>query len=120
MTTDQTIKCSICKTPFLWTAAEQRGADEPGELKPDRCPMCRRLAPAAGRLRGIVKWYSRGKGYGFITTTQGADVFLHKSVLSEGQAPCVGQLVEFVLAQGPRGVQAESVRDPGHNGRCGR
>ncbi len=71
--------------------------------------MCRRLAPASGRQRGIVKWYSRGKGYGFITTVQGADVFLHKSVLREGQAPCAGQLVEFALAQGPRGIQAENL-----------
>ncbi len=105
MTGDQTIKCAVCKTPFLWTAAEQRG----DEARPDRCPMCSRLAPPAGRLRGVVKWYSRGKGYGFITTVQGADVFLHKSVLAEGQAPCAGQLVEFALAEGPRGVQAEGV-----------
>ncbi|MGE5602187.1 MAG: cold shock domain-containing protein [Nitrososphaerales archaeon] len=103
MTGDQTIKCSICKTPFLWTVAEQRGP------KPDRCPMCQRLAPAAGRQRGIVKWYSRAKGYGFITTVQGEDVFIHKSMLREGQSPCAGQLVEFALAHGPRGIQAESV-----------
>ena len=62
--------------------------------------MCRRIAPAAGRQRGIVKWYSRGKGYGFITTVQGADVFLHKSALAEGQSPCAGQLVEFALSEG--------------------
>ncbi len=105
---DQTIKCSVCKTPFLWTAAEQRAAGEDA-AKPDRCPMCRRIAPASGRQRGIVKWYSRGKGYGFITTVQGTDIFVHKSVLAEGQAPCAGQLVEFSVAQGPRGVQAEGL-----------
>jgi cold shock protein len=115
MTGDQTIKCSVCKTPFLWTVAEQRAAAgqppaaENGEPKPDRCPMCRRLAPAAGRQRGIVKWYSRTKGYGFITTVQGQDVFVHKSSLREGQVLCAGQLVEFALGDGPRGVQAESV-----------
>lgn len=115
MANDQAIKCVVCKTPFLWTAAEQRasalsfGASDPPEPRPDRCPMCRRLAPGVGRQRGIVKWYSRGKGYGFITTVQGVDVFLHRSVLHEGQAPCAGQLVEFALAQGPRGVQAENL-----------
>ncbi len=103
MTGDQTIKCTVCKTPFVWTAAEQAGP------KPDRCPMCRRIAPGAGRLRGLVKWYSRAKGYGFITTVQGADVFFHKSGLGEGQAPCAGQLVEFALTHGERGVQAEGV-----------
>ena len=69
--------------------------------------MC--LAPPAGRQRGIVKWYSRAKGYGFITTVQGADVFFHKSGLQEGQSPCAEQLVEFSLTQGPRGVQAEGI-----------
>ncbi len=102
MNGDQVIKCTICRTPFLWTATER------GE-RPDRCPMCRRIAPAAGRQRGIVKWYSRGKGYGFITTAQGADVFLHKSALAEGQSPCAGQLVEFALGEGARGIQAERV-----------
>jgi cold shock protein len=108
------MKCVICKTPFLWTASEQKAAaqaapDEQGPARPDRCPMCRRIAPAAGRMRGIVKWYNRTKGYGFITTVQGQDVFVHKSELAEGLAPCAGQLVEFGLEQGPRGIQAGSV-----------
>jgi CspA family cold shock protein len=93
----------------VWTAAEQRGAAEQGDEKPDRCPMCRRIAPATGRLRGIVKWYSRAKGYGFITTVQGQDVFVHKSFLNEDLTPCAGQLMEFALAEGPRGIQAECV-----------
>ncbi len=71
--------------------------------------MCRKLAPAAGRQRGIVKWYSRGKGYGFISPAQGADVFLHKSGLRPEQTPCAGQLVEFSITHGPRGVQASDV-----------
>jgi cold shock CspA family protein len=111
VTSDQIIRCAVCKTPFLWTGGEQREALA-GELepsKPDRCPMCRRLAPAAGRLRGVVKWYSRNKGYGFITTVQGQDVFLHKSALGDGQALVAGQLVEFAVTQGSRGVQAASV-----------
>lgn len=104
MSGDQTIRCSVCGTPFIWTVAEQRNTP-----KPDRCPMCRRIAPAAGRQRGIVKWYSRAKGYGFITTARGADVFMHKSMLPEGKSPRAGQLVEFALAEGPRGVQAEAI-----------
>ena len=71
--------------------------------------MCRKLAPAAGRQRGIVKWYSRGKGYGFISLAEGPDVFLHKSGLRPEQVPCVGQLVEFSVTHGPRGVQASDV-----------
>ena len=115
MTADQTIKCVVCKTrlpvdgqrtPALKQAAERR----------DRSRIA---APCAGGLRprpdgcaGIVKWYSRGKGYGFITTVQGPDVFLHKSVLAKARSPCAGQLVEFALTQGPRGVQAGERGDP--------
>lgn len=103
MTPDQIIKCTTCDTPFVWTRGEG------GDARPEYCPMCHKLAPAAGRLRGIVKWYSRGKGYGFITPAHGADVFLHKSGLRSGQVPCAGQLVEYAVTNGPRGVQATDV-----------
>lgn len=103
MTPDRIIKCAVCDTPFVWTRGEE------ADPQPEYCPMCRKLAPASGRLRGIVKWYSRGKGYGFITPAQGADVFLHKSGVLGGQVPCAGQLVEYAVTNGPRGVQASDV-----------
>ena len=104
MPRDQIIHCAECATPFVWTAFEQARA----AAAPERCPMCRRLAPTVGRERGLVKWFSRAKGYGFITPTAGPEVFLHKSGLATGQPlPRVGQLVEFTLSRGTRGVQAE-------------
>ena len=66
--------------------------------------------PAPGRQRGLVKWYSRGKGYGFITPAEGADVFVHKSGLgATADSLRAGQLVEFGVSQGARGMQAEQV-----------
>jgi len=57
-----------------------------------------------------VKWYSRGKGYGFITPIQGGDVFVHKSgLVGEAAALRVGQLVEFGVSHAARGAQAEQV-----------
>lgn len=77
---------------------------------PDLCPGCRRLAPAAGRQRGLVKWYSRGRGYGFITPAAGPEVFVHKSALAdEALSLRAGQLVEFGVSHGPRGIEAERV-----------
>lgn len=62
------------------------------------------------RQRGLVKWFSRAKGYGFITPITGPEVFLHKSGLAVDQAlPSAGQLVEFSLGHGSRGAQAENV-----------
>jgi cold shock protein len=72
--------------------------------------MCSRLAPAPGRERGVVKWYGRAKGYGFITPTQGADLFVHKSALDPAHpALRAGQLVEFSRTVTASGVQAGDV-----------
>lgn len=105
MRRDLVIRCAECDTPFVWMAEGQWDA-----APPTRCPACRRLAPAPGRQRGIVKWYSRGRGYGFITPLQGADVFVHKSGLTgESAALRAGQLVEFSVSHTSRGAQAEQV-----------
>ena len=102
MPRDPIVECAVCRTPFV----AMTEAAQPGE---SRCPMCQRIAPPPGRRRGIVKWYSRGKGYGFITPVDGADVFLHKSGLAAEQAPRIGQLVEFHVTHGARGAQAVDV-----------
>jgi len=102
---DLFLQCVECDTQFVWTVDEQtEGA------QPTLCPACRKLAPAPGRQRGLVKWYSRGKGYGFITPVAGAEVFVHKSGLdTAADALRAGQLVEFGVSQGARGTQAEQV-----------
>ncbi len=106
MAEDRILHCQECGISFLWAAEEQaRGAAPPA-----LCPMCRRLAPPAGQRRGTVKWFSRSKGYGFITATDGTEIFVHKSGLAAGQAPLrAGQLVQFGVSAGERGVQAEAV-----------
>lgn len=105
MSGDHLLRCAECDTQFVWTAGERHAGAQPA-----LCPGCRRLAPAPGRQRGVVKWYSRGKGYGFITPAQGADVFVHKSgLVGESAALRVGQLVEFSVSHAARGAQAEQV-----------
>jgi cold shock protein len=102
---DLFLQCAECGTQFVWTVGEQTIGPQP-----DLCLGCRKLAPASGRQRGLVKWYSRGKGYGFITPEAGADVFVHKSGLGAmADALRAGQLVEFGVSQGARGMQAEQV-----------
>lgn len=62
---------------------------------------------------GIVKWFNAEKGFGFITPDDGgADVFAHSSAIqSQGLKSLEeNQKVEFDLAQGPKGLQAENVR----------
>ena len=61
--------------------------------------------------KGTVKWFSNQKGYGFIATEDGKDVFVHHtSVKGEGYKSLQeGQAVEFDIVQGPKGEQAANV-----------
>jgi CspA family cold shock protein len=61
--------------------------------------------------KGKVKWFSNQKGYGFITTEEGKDVFVHhSSIQGEGYKSLdEGQEVEFEVQQGPKGEQAVNV-----------
>ncbi|RAV02383.1 cold-shock protein [Paenibacillus sp. YN15] len=60
---------------------------------------------------GTVKWFNAEKGYGFITSDEGGDVFVHYSAITgEGfKSLDEGQKVSFTVVQGNRGPQAENV-----------
>lgn len=60
---------------------------------------------------GKVKWFSKQKGYGFIESENGSDVFVHySSIMGDGFRTLEeGQDVEFDVIQGPRGDQASNV-----------
>jgi CspA family cold shock protein len=61
---------------------------------------------------GTVKWFNAEKGYGFISQSDGADVFVHFSAIQMNgyRALEEGQQVEFEVNEGPKGLQAASVR----------
>jgi CspA family cold shock protein len=66
------------------------------------------------RSSGTVKWFNNAKGFGFITRDGGDggdDVFVHfRSITGDGYKSLdEGQLVEFNLIEGPKGLQAEEV-----------
>ena len=60
---------------------------------------------------GKVKWFNAQKGYGFIVTEEGNDVFVHYSgVISEGYKSLQeGDDVQFELTKGKNGDQAVNV-----------
>lgn len=62
-------------------------------------------------MQGKVKWFNSDKGFGFIETNEGNDVFVHFSAIQgEGFKTLEeGQSVTFDVVEGTRGPQAANV-----------
>ena len=60
---------------------------------------------------GTVKWYNPEKAYGFITTEEGRDLFVHRNSIADGRPWLIdGQGVEFTVGQGQKGPEAADGR----------
>ena len=62
--------------------------------------------------KGVVKWFNENKGYGFIQSEDGTDVFVHFSAIDDSGFRSLkeGQEVEFEITQGQKGPQASNVK----------
>jgi len=62
-------------------------------------------------MTGTVKWFNGEKGFGFITSEEGTDVFAHFSQINkEGYKTLEeGQKVSFDVVNGAKGPQAENI-----------
>ncbi len=63
-------------------------------------------------MQGTVKFFNSEKGFGFISREGGDDVFVHYSNISGDGYKSLdeGQLVEFDVAPGRKGEEAQNVR----------
>lgn len=59
---------------------------------------------------GKVRFFDEAKGFGFIQGEDGQQVYLHASVIPEGETVQAGTRLEYSVADGRRGPQALSVR----------
>ncbi|MFC3394409.1 cold shock domain-containing protein [Brenneria rubrifaciens] len=68
----------------------------------------------SNKMTGLVKWFDAGKGFGFITPTDGSkDVFVHFSAIlglgNDYKSLDEGQKVEFNVESGQKGPSAVNV-----------
>jgi CspA family cold shock protein len=75
------------------------------------CPTCFFGAKTLPKQQGKVKWFNPRKGYGFIATEAGDEVFFHQEQLLDvgDQAPREGQAVRFHLHYPRKGPEALNV-----------
>ncbi len=65
---------------------------------------------------GTVKWFNSEKGFGFIKTEEGTDVFVHFSQINKEGFKTLeeGESVTFSVVEGTKGPQAENVTPIGY------
>jgi len=71
------------------------------------------VAPTGPKSRGRIKKMVRDRGFGFIRGDDGKEVFFHRSGLNgaDYDALSEGDVVEYVIQEGPRGARAEHVKN---------
>ncbi len=62
-------------------------------------------------MKGTVKNFNKNRGFGFITTEEGKDIFFHFSVIVDAEKTAeIGDKVELEVIDSPRGPRAASVK----------
>ncbi len=72
----------------------------------------RPTVPSGPKVKGRIKKLVRDRGFGFVRGDDGKEVFFHRSGLgaTEYDSLSEGDVVEYVVQEGPRGARAENVR----------
>lgn len=74
-----------------------------------------RTVPSGPKVKGRVKKLVPERGFGFVRGEDGKEVFFHRSGLGTNDYDSLseGDVVEYVVQEGPRGPRAENVRAVG-------
>lgn len=61
-------------------------------------------------MKGKVKMFNPGRGFGFITGDDGKDVYVHTSAIEGGAVLATGDAVEYEVESSDRGARAKGVK----------
>jgi len=61
-------------------------------------------------MKGKVKMFNSARGFGFITGDDGKDAYVHASAVEGGAILAVGDMVEYEVETGERGLRAKNVK----------
>jgi len=77
-----------------------------------RTASAQSAAPTGPKVKGKIKKLVRERGFGFVRGDDGREVFFHRSGLGPSDYDSLGEgdVVEYVVQEGPRGARAENVR----------
>lgn len=97
---------------MTWNSVGPKAAADTASAAPVQSDAGSQSPIASGRRVGTVKWFNDEKGFGFITQQSGPDVFVYYAAIQDVgyRTLDAGDLVEFEIAQGPKGLQAANVR----------
>jgi CspA family cold shock protein len=84
----------------------------PVKLFREEFALTERFVPSGPKVKGRIKKLVRDRGFGFVRGDDGKEVFFHRSGLgsTDYDALSEGDVVEYVVQEGPRGARAENVR----------
>ena len=61
-------------------------------------------------MNGKIKWYNARKGFGFVESEEGKDIFIHRSAVPAGVFLNEGDQIEFETEETDKGIKAVNIK----------
>ena len=109
---DLVVAVKLFREEFVSSDRYSAGRGRPRKGGRRRRAATQRTAPSGPKVKGKIKKLVRERGFGFVRGDDGREVFFHRSGLgpADYDALSEGDVVEYVVQEGPRGARAENVR----------